>query len=563
MKYDVVIKNGTIVDGSGGARYRADVGLSDGKIATIGRLDNKGQKVIDAEGHVVSPGFVDGHTHMDAQIFWDPIGSCSCYHGVTSVVMGNCGFTLAPCREEEADMVFRSLERAEDLSREAMLAGIKWSWETFPEYLDTIERLPKGINYAGYIGHSALRTYVMGERAFEAEASEDEVKTMQRMVKEAVNAGAIGFSTSRTFNHITADDKPVASRLASWEEVRAIVNSMGETGKGIFEIAGESPGRDPERIREYHERLRDLAVESGVTQTWGMFSSRIAPDYWRPYFDLLDETAEMGGRMVAQVHSRALSSLLSFESNTPFDNWDYWKEFRALPLEEQLVKLRNPEIKAKLVEIASQEYKGPRVVGAEARPPVWEFIYPMDDMVYDKPSMAEIAKQKNVSPVELMIDMALERDFKMFFRQPIANELTDQVIEMIKHPRAVCTFSDSGAHVSQIMDSSLQTHLLSYWVREKQAMSLEEGVRQITYDTATLWGLHDRGLIREGLAADLVIFDPETIGADMPEIVHDLPAGQRRIKQTATGIKNTLVNGEVLLTNNEYSGSTSGKLLRS
>ena len=267
--------------------------------------------------------------------------------------------------------------------------------------------------------------------------------------------------------------------------------------------------------------------------------------------------------MYAQVHSRALSSLLSFESNTPFDTWDYWKDLRALPLEEQKAKLKNPEIKAKLVEIASQEYKGPKVVGAEARPPVWEFIYPMDDMVYDKPSMAEIAKQKSVSPVELMIDMALERDLKMFFRQPLANELNEPVIEMIRHPRAVCTFSDSGAHVSQIMDSSLQTHLLSYWVREKEALSLEEGVRQITYDTATLWGLHDRGLIREGLAADLVIFDPETIGADMPEIVHDLPAGEKRIKQTASGIKNTLVNGEILLSDNEYSGSTTGKLLRS
>ena len=292
MNYDLVVKNGTIIDGSGGARYRADVGILDGKIASIGRIDSKKAKTIDAEGHVVSPGFVDGHTHMDAQIFWDPIGSCSCYHGVTSVVMGNCGFTLAPCRETEADMVFRSLERAEDLSRDAMLAGIDWSWETFPEYLDAIDKLPKGINYAGYIGHSALRTYVMGERAFENEASEDEVKKMEAIVKEALEAGAIGFSTSRTFNHITADDKPVASRLANWEEVRAIVNAMGETGKGIFEIAGESPGRDPERIREYHIRLRDLAVESGVTQTWGMFSSRIAPDYWRPYFDLLDETAE-------------------------------------------------------------------------------------------------------------------------------------------------------------------------------------------------------------------------------------------------------------------------------
>ena len=563
MAYDLVIKNGSVVDGSGNPQYRADVAVQDGKIAAIGRVNERAKQTIDAEGHVVSPGFVDGHTHMDAQIFWDPIGSCSCYHGVTSVVMGNCGFTLAPCKQEDADMVFRNLERAEDLSRDAMLEGIDWRWETFPQFLDVIDELPKGINYAGYIGHSALRTYVMGERAFTDAATEDDMRGMQHLVKEAVQAGAIGFSTSRTFNHLTADDRPVASRLAEWDEVRAIVNAVGETGKGLFEIAGEAPGRDPERIAEYHGRLRDLAVESGVPQTWGMFSVRAAPDLWRPYFDLLDETAAAGGRMFAQVHSRALSSLLSFESNTPFDNWEYWSEFRQLPLAEQAAKMRNPEIKAKLVEIASREYTGPRIVGAEARPPEWDFIYPMDDMVYDKPSMTELARAKGVHPVELMIDMALERDLKMFFRQPIANEDQSQVLDMMKHPRSVITFSDSGAHVSQIMDSSLQTHLLSYWVREKQAMTLEEAVKQITYNTATMWGLHDRGLLREGMAADLVVFDPKAIGARMPDVVHDLPAGAKRLKQTADGILNTVVNGEILLTNNEHSGEVPGRLLRS
>lgn len=563
MTYDLLIKNGTVVDGSGNPGYRADVAVSEGKIVAIGRINERAKQTIDAEGHIVSPGFVDGHTHMDAQIFWDPIGSCSSYHGVTSVVMGNCGFTLAPCKQEDADMVFRNLERAEDLSRDAMLEGIDWRWETFPEFLNVIDELPKGINYAGYIGHSALRTYVMGERAFSDAAGEDDVRQMQHLVKQAVQAGAIGFSTSRTFNHLTADDRPVASRLAEWDEVRAIVNAVGETGKGLFEIAGEAPGRDTQRVAEYHGRLRDLAVESGVPQTWGMFSVRAAPDLWRPYFDLLDETAAAGGRMSAQVHSRALSSLLSFESNTPFDSWEYWSEFRQLPLAEQAAKMRDPQIKAKLVEIASREYTGPRVVGAEARPPEWEYIYPMDDMVYDKPSMAELARAKGVHPVELMIDMALERDLKMFFRQPIANEDQSQVLDMMKHPRSVITFSDSGAHVSQIMDSSLQTHLLSYWVREKQAMTLEEAVKQITYNTATLWGLHDRGLVREGMAADLVVFDANTIGARMPDVVHDLPAGAKRLKQMADGILNTVVNGEILLANNEHSGAVPGRLLRS
>jgi len=254
MPYDLVIRGGTVVDGSGAPRFRADVAVADGAIAAVGRVPERGRRELDADGHVVTPGFVDGHTHMDAQIFWDQLGSCSCYHGVTSVVMGNCGFTLAPCRESEADLVFRNLERAEDIAREAMLAGIAWRWESYPEYLDVLDSLPKGINYAGYMGHSALRTYVMGPRAFEEEASEDDVKRMAALAVEAVRAGAIGFTTSRSPNHQTSDHKPVASRLASWNEVRTIVNAIGRTGAGMFEIAGEAVGRDPDKIREYHLR---------------------------------------------------------------------------------------------------------------------------------------------------------------------------------------------------------------------------------------------------------------------------------------------------------------------
>jgi len=562
MTYDLIVKNGTLVDGSGGASYPADIAVSAGRIAAIGRISGKAARTIDAQGHVVAPGFVDGHTHMDAQVFWDPLGSCSCYHGVTTAVMGNCGFTLAPCAEDQADLVFRNLERAEDISREAMLAGIRWNWESFPEFLDTVDALPKGINYAGYIGHSALRTYVMGERAFEEKASADDLTRMCRQVKEAVGAGAIGFSTSRTLNHITADERPVASRIAEWEEVRAIVNAMGETGKGIFEIAGESPGRDPERIREYHQRLLDLAVESGVPQTWGMFSVRAAPELWRPYFDLLEDAAAAGGRIYAQSHTRALNVLLSFKAHTPFDKWDDWKDIRSLPLDEQKAKLRDPNVKAQLIEVASRKYTGPRIVGAEARPPDWDWVYPMAEVRYDQPSMAQLAAERGVHPVELMIDLSLEHDFDIFFRQPIANEDQSHVLEMLKHPRSLVTFSDSGAHVAQIMDSSLQTHLLSYWVREQQALTLEAAVKMITYDTATFWGFHDRGLLREGMAADMVIFDPATIAPEMPQVVHDLPAGSKRLKQTATGMKNTIVAGQVLLENNEHTGATPGRLLR-
>jgi len=562
MAFDLVVKNGTVVDGTGVPGFRADIGVNDGKITAIGRLGDKAYRTVDADDHVVTPGFIDGHTHMDAQVFWDPLGSCSCYHGVTSVVMGNCGFTIAPCAERDAGFVFKNLERAEDISPGAMQAGIEWSWETFPEFLDTVDELPKGINYAGYIGHSAIRTYVMGERAFTERASTDELGRMCDIAEEGVRAGAIGFSTSRTPNHVTADDLPVASRVADWEEVRAIVSAVGRTGRGLFEIAGEQAGRDPDRLREYHVRLRDLAVDSGVVQTWGMFSSRFAPDHWRPYFGLLEETAAAGGRMFVQVHSRALNTMLSFKTQMPFDRWDLWSDVRALSLDDQKRQLRDPDLRKRLVEIANGEAPKNRIVGVEARPPDYDHLYVMDSMVGEQRLLKDVAGERGVNPVALMIDLSLETDFNQFFCQPAANENQDHVLEMMKHPRSVVTFSDSGAHVSQIMDSSLQTHLLSHWVREKEAMTLEEAVRELTCVPATYWGMHDRGLIREGLNADLVVFDPKTVAPRMPEVVNDLPSGATRLKQVANGIRHSIVNGEVFLTDNEHTGSTSGRLFR-
>lgn len=562
MAFDVLIKDGLLVDGTGAAGKHADVGIRDGKVAAIGKLNEQAKRTIDAEDHVVSPGFIDGHTHMDAQVFWDKLGSCSCYHGVTSVVMGNCGFTLAPCRESEADLVFRNLERAEDISREAMLAGIEWQWESYPEYMDAVEATPKGINYAGYIGHSALRTYVMGQRAFEEQASEDELKTMASLVQQAVKAGAMGFTTSRTRNHETADRRPVASRIADWDEVKHIVTKMRETGAGIFEIAGEDTGRDPERLLDYQRRLKELAVDYGVPVTFGMFSSRRAPAYWRDFLDFVQEVNAEGGTMFTQVHSRALNVILSFETRTPFDSWEHWREIRQLPKAEQIAKLKDPEIKAKLVEVASKPSERHRAIGAEVRPPDWHWTYLMDEPSGGLTRMDELAAAKNQSPVELMIDLAVKSDFKAMFRQPIANEIDDEVIKLMKTPNTVCTFSDSGAHVSQIMDSSLQTHLFKHWVRGEEALTVEEAVKMVTSVPAARWGLRNRGILKEGFAADVTVFDPTTIGPDMPEVVQDLPAGAKRLKQVAHGIKTTLVNGEVFLEENEHTGSSSGQLLR-
>jgi N-acyl-D-aspartate/D-glutamate deacylase len=561
MPYDLVIRGGTVVDGSGLPGYRADIGILGDRIARIGTIHGRGREELDARHQVVTPGFIDGHTHMDAQVAWDPLGTCSCWHGVTSVVMGNCGFTLAPCRPDERHLVVRNLERAEDIPADAMEAGIDWTWETYAQYLDAVARWPKGINYAGYVGHSALRTYTMGERAFSEPATAEDLAAMKRELADALAAGAVGFTTSRTRNHETADRRPVASRVADWNEVRELVQVMGDLGGGIFEIAGEDTGRDVDRLGDYLRRLRDLAVESRVPVTWGMFSSRFAPGMWRAYFDMLDETARAGGRMFAQVHSRSLCVVLSFETRLPFDRLPEWRDVRGRSLDEQRVLLRDGEVRRRLVRAAAEaQYGG--VTGAEARKPDYEWTMLMDDPCGPHRSIGEIARERGVDPVEALIEVALERDLKAFFVQPLFNESLDDVLEMMKHPRSVVTFSDSGAHVSQIMDSSLQTQVLAYWVRRRRAITLEEGVRMLTLEPASAWGFHERGLLREGLAADVIVFDPDRVAPEMPEVVTDLPAGARRLRQKARGFHASVVNGQVVLRDGEHTGAYPGRVLR-
>jgi N-acyl-D-aspartate/D-glutamate deacylase len=562
MQYDLLIKNGTVIDGSGMPRFRADVGIVHGKIAAIGKIRDGAKQVLDAEGHVVAPGFIDGHTHMDAQVFWDPLGTCSCWHGITSVVMGNCGFSLAPCPEKDKLLVMRNLERAEDISPEAMNAGIKWSWTTYPEYLDAVDRLPKGINYTAYIGHSALRTYVMGERAFTDAATAGDLEAMKREVRDAIRAGAIGFTTSRTRNHQTPDGQPVASRLAQWDEVQQLVGVMGDLGAGVFEIAGEDTDINPDLRDDYLGRLKALAVETGVPVTFGVFHRRYAPDLWRQYLATIDDTAAAGGRMFAQVHSRSINVVLSFQTVTPFDKLPVWRDIRKLPLAEQEAKLRDPDIRRQLVEAVHQTPRESKGVGAEPRKANFKWLWVMDKATPPYRSVAELAEEQNKDPVEVFIDLSLAKNLKQFFLQPLVNENEEYALEMMKHPRAVVTFSDSGAHVSQIMDSSLQTHLLSYWVRTKQAVTLEEAVKMLSFVPASQWGLNGRGLLREGWNADVVVFNSDTIAPMMPELVYDLPAGARRLKQKAAGILATVVNGEVVLRNNEHTGALPGQLLR-
>jgi N-acyl-D-amino-acid deacylase len=552
---DLVIRNGSVVDGSGQAPFQADVGVQNGRITAVGRVGERAAREVEADGLVVTPGFIDAHTHMDAQVMWDVLGSSSCWHGVTSVVMGNCGFTLAPVRRGSEDLVVTNLERAEDISAKAMAEGITWSWESFVGYLDAVDRVPKGINYAAQVGHSALRTWAMGSKAFDGPSSDDDIAAMERQLADALRAGAYGFTTSRSLNHETTDGRPVASRLATWEEVRRLVGVLASVNGGVFELAEESsanaPGSDDEV--DYRRRLMQLTVETGVPIVFGVGTSRLLP--------YLDRVAAAGGRMYGLSHSRGISVVLSFKTRLPFDVLPEWREVRAEPLSTQRQLLSDPVVRERLVRAAAAGDYG-RAIGAEPRRPVYDRMFVLDEPLPPHKTVADLAYQRGVDPIELIIDLGLESDFEQLFLQPLTGRDSGDLLEVMKHPRTVMTFSDSGAHVSQIMDASIHTHLLGYWVRDREAITLENAVRMVTSAPASAWGIKDRGLLREGLAADINVFDPDTVAPELPQLVNDLPGGGRRLVQKAKGFVATIVNGQIVFDNGEHSGALPGRLLR-
>jgi N-acyl-D-amino-acid deacylase len=552
MTYDLVVRNGTVIDGSGASRKRADVAIAGGKIAAIGTIAEKGREEIDAEGMIVAPGFVDAHTHMDAQVFWDDLGSTSCFHGVTTAIMGNCGFTLAPAPPQHRGLVVSNIERAEDISAEALAQGIDWTWSTFAEYLDAIDALPNGINYACSIGHSALRIWAMGDRAFTDTATPDEIEVMASELRSALAAGAAGFSTSRQLTHVTADDRPVASRQASWDEVVALVEVMAKSGHGGFQLAPETHHRDPDGQADYERRLQALALATGVTVSYGVIGGKTTR--------FIDETAELGGHIYGLTHCRGVSEVQSFKTTLRFDILPEWKEVRDRPLEEQRRLLQDPEVRARLIHAAHHgDYGDSR--GDNSKPNYGE-LRVLRSAYLPNPTVAEMGSGRGVDPVELMIDLALEENFDVFFQQFFGLENDEQMIALLRNPNTAMTFSDSGAHVRSIIDSSIQSHLLAYWVRERGLLSLEEAVEMMTSRPARIWKLVDRGLLREGYAADITIFDPETVAPGLPTVVNDLPGGSARLFQKAVGFKATIVNGELFMRDGEPTAARAGQLLR-
>ena len=567
MALDLVIENGTVIDGSGGPRYRADVGVKAGRIVEIGRIRGSATERIDAEGHIVSPGFIDGHTHMDAQVAWDQLGSCSCWHGVTSVVMGNCGFALAPCQPGEREWIARCLEAVEDIPVEAMMNGIDWTWETFPDYLDQVAQLPKAINYSAFIGHSALRMYVMGQRALSEAANEDDLRNMGAAVEEALQVGAVGLSTSRATTHITPEGSPIASRIADWSEIDYLVGALAKRNQGIFQIGPDMSGG--EAHQKFLKRLQKVALDSGRPIMFGTLSTQqgIDPYPWQEQVRYIDETVAAGGRMYGQTTTRPIIALFSLKSYLPFDNLPAWQALRDLPIDEQRQRFADPEIRSALVAAEATmkprdgEFQGGGAATTDPKKPDYSNLFALHGVDWDDPTVEELSKKTGQHPVEVMLDLMVN-DVDQLFVQPLVNETPADVLGMLQHPRTLATFSDSGAHVCQEMGSSLQTHLLNYWVRQKQAFSLEQAVRMLTFDNASAFEFNDRGLLRPGYRADVVVFDADTIRPRLPTVETDLPGGARRLVQKADGIAATVVNGAVTFRHGASTGVYPGQLIR-
>ena len=391
-EFDLVVRGGLVVDGSGTPGAHGDVAVVGDRIVAVGEVDGRGREELEVDGIVVAPGFVDAHTHMDAQVFWDDLGKPTCWHGVTSVVMGNCGFTLAPAREEARALVVRNLERAEDIAPEAMAEGITWTWSTFAEFLDAVDARPKGLNHAAAIGHSALRTWVMGERAFDETAGEDDLAAMALELRAALRAGAAGFTTSRTLAHVTSDDRPVASRQASWDEVAALVEILGHESNGVFQLAPERLF-DPDAHREFEARLAQLAISTGAPIVFGLFSANLP----QPSLELMEETAARGGDLYGLTHCRGVVSAQSFRTRLGFDLLAEWQEVRRRPYPEQQALLRDPDVRRRLVHAAHHGDYGP-TFGPEAGRPRFDRMYILQSPYLPNPTVADEARRRASTP---------------------------------------------------------------------------------------------------------------------------------------------------------------------
>ena len=573
---DLVIRNGTVVDGTGSPPQHADVAIRGDRIAAVGSDVGAGRREIDATDHIVTPGFVDIHTHYDAQATWDPFLSPSSQHGVTSVVMGNCGVGFAPVNEGLRDELIELMEAVEDIPGSAMHEGIQWEWESFPEFMDALERRPHAIDYGVQVPHCALRAYVMGQRGIDnEEATPEDVERMAAIVREGVRAGALGFSTSRTELHNTLEGVPVPGTFAGRDELFGIGRVLGELGTGVFQMSVTH--RDVPKEMAW---MKDLARETGRIVTFNLQQIDENPELYKEGLRLLDEARADGvHNLRGQFSGRPVGVMMGWETSVhPFIGHPEYVKLARLPMADRLRELRRPEVKARLVAGGGIRTEG--LPEDAPIPPIFlQFLVASTHKMFamgtghdyepdPESSIAGRARATGASQAELVYEALMELDGRGLLYFPLfgyAQGSFDAILETMRHPSTGLSLADGGAHCGAICDASTPTFMLMHWARDRtrgERLPLEYVVKRQTRDTAAQYGLRDRGLLAPGLKADLNVIDFENLGLTPPEVRYDFPAGGRRLHQGATGYRATVVSGEVVFEDGEPTGALPGRLIR-
>ena len=566
MKADVVIRGGMVVDGTGSPPYLADVAIQGDRIAAVGKHDGPAGEEIDARGKIVTPGFVDVHTHLDAQLTWDPLGSPSNDHGVTSVIVGNCGVGFAPCKPKDRDYLMFLMEGVEDIPRAAMKEGIAWQWETFSEYLDALSRRPLGLNVGAHISHAPLRIYAMGDKgATDTPASDAELAIMRESILDGMRGGALGVATGRTTMHRTPAGDPVPGTFADRREIDTLAGALAEYGSGVLELVPlGAAGEDAKGFDKDHEWMLPVALASGRPISFGLIQCLAYPEVWRDILNKVEDASRQGARLVPQVAARSVGLLMGFGiSISPLWMFPAGAELSGKPIDEQRRALNDPTVRANLL-ASVKDSDGSVLAGMATVKHV--FLLEGDGvMAYDlhpERSIEAIARREGKHWGEVVLDYIVRTDLKGFFIVPLYNPDLDVAGEMLAHPMTGIGLGDSGAHTSQTCDASYSTFVLAYWVREKKRLSLEQAVRKLAFDPALQWGLHGRGIVRRGAFADLNVIDLDRLDLELPVLKHEFPAGAPHLGQRSRGYDATIVNGKILMRKGVHSGALPGAVLR-
>ena len=558
MSYDLLVKNGRVVDGSGMPSFNGDVGVKNGKIVEIGKLSGLAARVIDADGLVISPGFVDNHCHYDAQVTWDPLCSFSCYHGATTVIIGNCSLSLAPVRPGTQERVAEFLSYVEAIPME-VLRTVDFSWETFAQYMDTLHGR-MGVNVGTLIGHSAIRYYSMGDECQGREATVEEIETMRGVVREAIEAGALGLSVSRNRGHFDPQGVLIPAVWATEEEIFYLADVLRELGTGIIQSGG---GRAAEINDRLMSRLSQTTGRQVVYNNLGQTLRR--PNEWKELMAIVDETSRAGIRAYPLCTPNSTTQRFNMKNCQLFKGIPSWHPIMLASDEEKILAYSNQEVRGKLHAEAVEWCAD--LPDANIAPNWYDYMWVEEPALVKNRGLqgrtiGEIAREQGKGIIDAFLDLVVEEKLETGFSQGENNVDKEAVTQILNYPNAIVGLSDGGAHVQFHGGYGYSTRLLGYWVREQRIMSLEKAVRRLSFESASTFGIYDRGLLRPGMAADITVFDPDTVRPLPEDVVQDFPAGGWRVRELSEGIKSTIVNGEPLIEDGKHTGALPGRVMR-